>query len=153
MKLYPNVYSLSRVKNIVSPMKFLSDIFCVMNEKEDLVTYLSRVMDERDLSPADITKRGGLSPSQVSKVLNRESPAGEKAIKSFAKALNLPVDDLYRRAGILPLKPNDDETVSEIVHIYHLLNENNKDDLLDYAKNRLTKQEREKKNAKRARVG
>jgi len=69
----------------------------------------------------------------------------------MAKAFKLPVDDVYRAAGILPLKPNDDEVVSKIVHIYHLLNEINKEDLLDYAKNRLAKQERKPK-PKRDRV-
>jgi transcriptional regulator with XRE-family HTH domain len=124
-----------------------------MDESMDVVEYLLKVMEERELIPADITKRSGLSPSQVSKVLNRESPAGQKALDSFAKALNLPPDDLYRRAGILPMKPNADEVVTEIVHIYHMLSEDNKGDLLDYAKNRLSKQEREeKKNAKRDRV-
>lgn len=73
---------------------------------------------------------------------------------AFAGALKIPPDDVYRAAGLLPMKPNADETVSEIVHIYHLLNDNNQDDLLDYAKNRLSKQEREaKKSGKRIRVG
>lgn len=131
-------------------MKFPNDIFCGMSEKLDVVDYLLKVMEDRELIPADITKRSGLSPSQVSKVLNRESPPGQKALDSFSKALNLPADDLYRRAGILPMKPNADETVSEIVHIYHMLTEINQGDLLDYAKNRLAKQEREKKkNGKR----
>jgi len=134
---------------LLSPMKITGDIFCVMNEK-DFVDFLLDVMEDKEISPADITKRSGLSPSQVSKILNRESPAGQKALDSFARALNLPVDDLYRRAGILPMKPNDDETVSEITHISHALSEENRQDVRDYARLRLQKQEREKsKNGKR----
>lgn len=134
-------------------MKFTIDIFRVMNEKLDFVDYLLMNMEEKGLIPADITKRSGLSPSQVSKILNRESPPGKKAIDNFAIALRLPVDDLYRRAGILPVKPSDDETVSEITHIYHNLTDENREDLLDYARSRLQKQEREaSKSGKRSKV-
>jgi len=135
-------------------MKFIVDIFRVMNEKMDVVDYILRVMEEKDLIPADIVRRGNLSPSQVSKVLSRESPPGEKALGGFAIALGVSVESLYRRAGKLPSKPFADETVSEITHIYHNLNDTNKEDLLDYARLRLSKQEKDKKkNGKRDRIG
>jgi transcriptional regulator with XRE-family HTH domain len=155
MKIYPKGYNLSRVKVFVSPMKIVNDNMYFMTENQgDLVDFLLREMSVKKLVPADITRRSGLSPSQVSKVLNRESPAGSRAIECFAKTLDLPVTILLQYAGKLPKLTNSDPREQELVHLFGMMSAENRDDTIDYARMKLEKQEREnKKDGKRARVG
>jgi len=135
-------------------MKIINDNMNFMSENGlDLVDFLLLEMKKKNLAPIDITKRGGLSPSQVSKILNRESPAGPKAIEKFAIALNLPVDLLYQYAGLFT-KPIDlDEKREELLHLFSQMSDENREDTVDYARMKLQKQEREvRKSGKRDRV-
>lgn len=134
------------MKVIVSPMKVIrANIYFMDETVTDLVSFLLEEMKIKEISPADISKRTGLSPSQVSKILNRESPAGVKAIECFSQALGLPIGVLYQYAGILPKPLNHDEKRQELVHLYEMMNEENKDDQLSYARMKYEKQEREEK--------
>ena len=129
-------------------MKVANDNIYIMDETTvDLVSFLLAEMKAKEISPADITKRTGLSASQVSKVLNRESPAGTKAIECFAHALSLPIDVLYQYAGKLPKPLQHNEKRQELVHLFEMMSEDNKDDQLLYARMKLEKQEREEKNS------
>lgn len=120
---------------------------------ETFADWLEEKMLERGLTQAELARRSKTTSATISRILNGERNIGPEMCVAVAGALKVPPDDVYRAAGLLPMKPNNDETVTEIVHIYHLLNEDNKDDLLDYAKNRLSKQERgDKKNVRRVRV-
>lgn len=106
------------------------------------------------MSQADLARRSNVKAASISRIMSGARNVGTEAASAFAQALHLDEGIVFQAAGLMRVKPNNDETVSEIVHIYHLLNDNNQDDLLDYAKNRLSKQEREaKKSGKRIRVG
>lgn len=131
------------MKITVSQMKIRNANIYFMSEIDDvdLVSFLMAEMKRKNVMPADITKRTGLSASQVPKILNRESPAGKKALKCFAQALNLPIDLLYRKAKILPDMNKEDETVSELKHIYFTLNHDGQENLIEYARWQLQLQE------------
>lgn len=141
------------VKGSITTEKVTGVIISLLMEKS-FIEWLDENLEDKGWSGSELSRRSGISQSAISLVLSGRRQAGIEFCDGIAKAFKLPPDQVYRIAGILPLKPNNDETVSEIVHIYHLLNDNNQDDLLDYAKNRLSKQEREaKKSGKRIRVG
>lgn len=121
--------------------------------EKTFVEWIDSELEAREWTRADLARKAGITESSLSLIYSGGRSPGKKTCDGIAKAFRLPPDQVYRIAGILPMKPNNDETVTEIVHIYHLLNEDNKDDLLDYAKNRLSKQERgDKKNVRRVRV-
>ena len=146
---------MSSMKIIVSPMKLLNDNINFMSETSlDLVAFLIKEMDDQELVPADITKRSGLSASQVSKILNRESPAGTRAMECFAIALNLPFDTLYRISKGLPLSSgNQEERRNELIHLFDQATSISQEDIIDYVKMRLDKDKRElKKNGKRDKI-
>jgi transcriptional regulator with XRE-family HTH domain len=141
------------VKNIVSPMKITDDNICFMSENDpadelDLVDFLNKDMKNKGVTAADVTRRTGLSPSQISKILNRESPAGVKALDCFAVALNLPKETLYQIAGRLSKPKNDDQKRQELNHLFDMMTEGNQDDQIAYARMKLQMQEREDKNKK-----
>src|SRR5689334_9608908 len=140
------------MKIIVSPMKITDDNISFMSEREpaeelDLVDFLHKDMKAKGVTAADVTRRG-LSASQVSKILNRESPAGQKALEIFADALNLPYETLYRLARKSTKPKSDDVKRQELIHLYDMMSEGNQDDQLAYARMKLQMQEREEKNKK-----
>ena len=124
-------------------------MFVTMNK--NFVEWLDLQLRERKWSPSELARNSGVSQSAISLVLKGDRNPGNNFCDGIAKAFNIPPDDVYRIAGLLPMKPNDDQTVSEITHIYHELTDENRDDLLDYARLRLQKQERDK-NGKPART-
>ena len=117
------------------------------------VEWLDAELSARGWSRAELARRAGVTEASLSLIYSGDREPGTKICKGIAKALKLPDDVVYRVAGLLDVKPNEDQTVSEITHIYHELDEENQQDLLDYARLRLQKQERgTEKNAKRHRV-
>ena len=113
--------------------------------------WLIKNLNDRLWSQAELARRSGLSRTAISDVISGKANPGDVLCRAIAKAMQLPADDVFQIAGILPMKPNADQTVSEITHIYHELTDENRDDLLDYARLRLQKQERDK-NGKPART-
>lgn len=130
-------------------MKITDDNISFMSENEpeedlDLVDFLHKDMKEKDVTAADVTRRG-LSASQVSKILNRESPAGQKALEIFAAALSLPYETLYRLARKSSKIQVNDVKRQELNHLFEMMTDDNQDDQIAYARMRLQIQEREEK--------
>lgn len=111
--------------------------------KTDFVEWLDERLNERGWTRAELAKRANISEASLSLLYSGARKPGMKMCQGIAAALKLSPDDVYRAAGLLDAKPSDDEVVSEIAHISHSLNENNRQDLLDYARLRLQKQEKE----------
>lgn len=120
---------------------------------KEFTEWLDSELAVREWTRAELARRAKINESSLSLIYSGGREPGPKVCDGIARAFKMPADIVYRMAGILPVKPSDDETVSEITHIYHNLNDVNKEDLLDYARMRLSKQEREeKKSGKRDRV-
>lgn len=120
------------------------------NNFVSFINWLDGVMTEKNVTPTDIANTGFVSISAVSLLLSKTTKSASiEMCKAISKATGIPLITVYRRAGHLPAAPSEDETMSEISHIYDELNNTNRDDLLDYARLRLQKQE---KAGKRARI-
>ncbi len=79
--------------------------------------WLQETLDERGLSRADLSRLSGISPSQISKILNLQSAPGKTALQSIALALKVPQETLYRKAGLIDEKGEFDETLAEANHL------------------------------------
>ena len=141
------------VKVCITTEKVTNVIICFTMDKSLFVVWLEDELETREWSPSDLARRSGISQSAISLVMNGKRSPGMEFFDGISKAFKVPLDLVYQKAGALPVKPNADEAVSELTHIYHELNEDNKQDLLDYAKMKRHKQERDtKNNGKRYRV-
>lgn len=60
--------------------------------------WLRRKMEERDISQAELARRSGVSPSQVSKIYNGTSFLSVDACSAIARALELPPELVFRAA-------------------------------------------------------
>jgi len=132
------------VKSFITTEKVTNVIISFAMEKS-FVNWLDARLKEKGWSGSELSRRSGISQSAISLVLSGNRQPGVEFCEGVAKAFRIPKDDVYRMAGLLPSKPNADQTVSEITHIYHELDEDNQQDLLDYARLRLQKQERSAK--------
>ena len=87
----------------------------------DFAIWLKDQLDQRDISQAELSRRSGLSPSQVSKILNMHSPPGRKALEAIASTLRIPPETIFRAAGLLPPQEQGVATLEEVNYKLSLL--------------------------------
>lgn len=71
---------------------------------ENFSKWLDGQLKERNWKPADLSRESGLASAVISNLLNGHRNLGEKTGKAIARALKLPVDLVFEKAGILPPK-------------------------------------------------
>jgi transcriptional regulator with XRE-family HTH domain len=105
--------------------------------------WLRKKLKERDWTQAELSRRSGVSTPQITRVLSGERGLGEQSIKGIAQALQLPPEVVFRAAGLLPQVTEKHSKMNELDHLATQLEGDNLQDLIDYAKMRLKKQEDE----------
>lgn len=71
---------------------------------ENFQKWLIEELKIRNWKPADLSRESGLASAVISNLLNGHRNLGEKTGKAIARALKLPVDVVFEKAGILPAK-------------------------------------------------
>lgn len=107
----------------------------------NFVDWIEVELGKREWTRAELARRAGVNQSSLSLIYSGERKPGPDICEAIAKAFRIPPEIVFRKAGLLPEKTDTDETSQEIVHIAHLLTEENRDDLLAYARFRLQAQE------------
>lgn len=101
-----------------------------------MYTTTNWLLDElkvRDWSQADLARRAGVSRTAISDIISGRRNIGKDLALSLSEVFNLPLEEVYRRSGILPLEPPQDETLYKINHLYHTLkDETNKTRALEF---------------------
>lgn len=107
--------------------------------------WLNDVLREKDWSQSELARRAGVSRATISDVILGQEKPGRKLCMGIASALNIPAEEVFRIAGLLPKKPEQNERSLELTHLFNMMTEANREDTLDYARMKLQKQEREDK--------
>ena len=89
---------------------------------------LDEITDRR-LSYVEVAKRGNISHARISQVISGESP-GEKFCQGIARAFDLPVDYVFRLAGILPEEPELDHNTQVALGLFRNLSPEEQDRIL-----------------------
>ena len=97
-------------------------------------TWLSEKLLELKMIPADITRATGLDSGVLSNLINNKRFPSVDTCKSLAKAMGIPLEEVYRAAGILPKKPDVDAVSEAILHLVLSLPKEDKEDVLEYAR-------------------
>lgn len=90
-----------------------------MSEPMDITfgDWLTKKMEERDWTQADLARKSGLTRQAIGYYLSPKSKRpDEEALKQIASALRIPIEQVYRAAGILPPDSTVNETVEEIIY-------------------------------------
>jgi transcriptional regulator with XRE-family HTH domain len=67
----------------------------------------------RDWTQADLARKSGLNRAVISKILSDKSDPSPETCKALARALKLPIEEVYRAAGLLPPIPEADENIKK----------------------------------------
>jgi transcriptional regulator with XRE-family HTH domain len=111
--------------------------------------WLREQLKERGWNQAELSRRSGISQPHITKALNGERNFGEQSIKAIAEALQFPPEKVFRIAGILPPISKERSQLGELTYLINLLDDNNLQEVIDYARHRLEKQEGTKQTSRR----
>jgi transcriptional regulator with XRE-family HTH domain len=75
----------------------------------DFPNWLQKQLGERNWKPTDLAKRSRISDAAISRILRGERKADPDTLRTIAQSLKLPTETVFRAAGILPPKHEEDE--------------------------------------------
>lgn len=100
----------------------------------EFAKWLQAELDKRDLRQTDLARRTGIGTSQISRIVNMERGVGPESAVAIARALKIPPEIVFRKAGLLPPEPEEPlehaPKVREIVHLYEQLDDRDQDEVL-----------------------
>ena len=85
----------------------------------DFVSWLENIIVVKGWNRNTLSIKSGVDSGFVSRILNREREAGPETLIAFAKALELPPEFLFRKAGLLPpLTSDDGQEYEELKYLF-----------------------------------
>lgn len=109
----------------------------------NFTNWLLDELKKRDWSQSDLSKRSGISQGAISKVINGQRNPGMDFCEGLSKALKLPVEIIYKAAGLIPKGSESTAQKEELSHLFSQLPEREKKDLLTYIRFKLFTLEQE----------
>lgn len=113
--------------------------------------WLTEQLKNKGWSQADLAKKAGISRGTVTNLLTGNRKPGPDACTAIAHALNLPPTTVFRKAGLLPEKPESNFLIDKLIHLVSKLPQEEIEDLADSAEAKLERLARNKK-AKQAKT-
>jgi transcriptional regulator with XRE-family HTH domain len=83
--------------------------------------WLQSELDKRQWSQADLAYSAGISRAVINKLLNKKTYPQPDTLQAIARALKIPVETVYRVAGLLPEESETEAFTAEIVHKLKLI--------------------------------
>lgn len=80
---------------------------------EVFIKWLEKELIERDLSQAKLARMAGFSRSAINGVLTGARNPGVDLCEGIARAFKLQPEYVFRKAGLLPEKPKNDDLTKE----------------------------------------
>ena len=96
-------------------------MYLMYMRSEQLTEWLNREADERGWSYREMARRAGLSHSAVSNVMSGNAIPGWDFCLGISRALSVPPETVFRKAGLLPSLPPAVEEEREVVGILRRL--------------------------------
>jgi len=123
-----------------------------MRVNQDFLQWLQGELDKREWTPADLSRKSGVSDGHVSHLLSGSRGVGTRTLEKIAWALQLSKEEVFRRAGLLPSPPNHDPDAEGLIHIFSQLDVRNKAELLKIALLKYESEMKEKQDGGKKRV-
>lgn len=93
--------------------------------------WLKLELQARNWSMSELARRSKLSHATVSNIVNGKRGISDLSLRSIAKALNMPPEQIYRIGGILPKARDASEEEEELLFLYNQLNDKDRQTILD----------------------
>jgi transcriptional regulator with XRE-family HTH domain len=78
--------------------------------------WLVKEMSRRGWSQSDLARSSELNRAVINKLLNGQTYPRPSTLEAIARAFRVPVEQVYRVAGLLPDIPESDGYVEEVLH-------------------------------------
>lgn len=104
-------------------------------------TWLVTELESRDISQSELARQAGISRGTLSNIISGARGRGPDTLLAIARALKIPPEQVYREAGILPARPDINETQEKIIYELQNLNDQDQQEILAFIrmKNNLRK--------------
>jgi transcriptional regulator with XRE-family HTH domain len=79
--------------------------------------WLQSELDRRGWSQSDCARSANLNRAVINKLLNGKSKPQPSTLAAIARAFKIPVETIYRAAGLLPPNTDHDDSTQELMHI------------------------------------
>ena len=79
--------------------------------------WLIKEMGLRDWSQADLARSSELNRAVINKLLNGQSNPSPATLEGIARAFRVPIESVYRIAGLLPNIPEEDRFIEDSTHL------------------------------------
>lgn len=112
---------------------------------ESIRDYLNSELNKRNWKAADLARCSGLDTGLISNIMNGNRNMGTASATAIAKALHVPPEQVFRKAGLLPEIPKNDERTEELLFLYNSLPEREQENLISYVQIRVMMLDREGK--------
>ena len=100
--------------------------------------WLKRELEERKLSQYALAKMIGVTPTHINHIINHRRKPSAEMLKAISRGLKLPVEEVYRRAGILSPVSENTKQKEELIYLFDQFPDNEKSDLITYMQIKLT---------------
>lgn len=100
------------------------------------INWLDAQEERRGWTDNKLAVNAGISPSVITRARQGILPQWE-ACKAIASALQIPPEEVFRRAGLLSPKPAQDERRSRFEAMLDMLPDDDVDELYDFARMKL----------------
>lgn len=84
---------------------------------EEFAQWLQTELKKRGLTQAELARRAKISRGALNNVLNGARRPGPHLCSAIAEALNMPPEAVFRKANLLPGKPETNERIDELLRI------------------------------------
>ena len=92
--------------------------FCVrIFTMENFGDWLLKELREAKISQSEFSRRSGLSKGTISNLINGTKGAGQDSLIAIARALKLPTDLVFEKAGLLPPKVELSPIKRKLAHL------------------------------------
>lgn len=88
---------------------------------ERFAEWLVNQVETRDWSYAELARRAGVSGAMVSLVVNEQKNPGSEFCSGIARALDIPPETVFRKAGLLPSQPDKSERAELALYLFDRL--------------------------------
>lgn len=101
----------------------------------DFSEWLTSQLNKKSWSQSELANKAGLNRQVISTYINRQrnKPDADVLI-AIGKAFGIPPEEVFRAAGLLPPERKNDSRDNELVYLFKLLPDGEKEQVLDYVR-------------------
>lgn len=103
-----------------------------------IVQWLVKETDSRGWSFRELGRRAGLSSATISRVITEASRPGWEFCLRVATAFNVPPENVFRLAGLLPPEPKETAALREMSQLFSQLSLNDQERVITFVRGFIT---------------